>query len=336
MTIRAATNHAYDRYLVDGLTLEIVWTVVPAIILIGIALPSMQLLYLMDETVDPSLTIKIIGHQWFWEYEYPDQEPPVIYESYMVPAGELEPGQLRLLEVDHRLIVPVDAHIRILVTSDDVLHSFAVPALGIKIDAVPGRLNQVGLLIKRPGVFYGQCSELCGANHSFMPIVIEAVSSNKFIDWILTKSEGENAIDIPLVPLSGTEDTSSLVLEPIIPTEPLFTTKELAPVLDTIHSDNSDNSVQSELSAPDIVSGAINLDRADASEKMPESEPLQNLVSNHNTPAELPAQGALDSAPPTDISISKLPITQIIIDSHMGSEPIQEDAQPTPYTLCKN
>nr|CDG50862.1 cytochrome c oxidase subunit II [Urticina eques] len=186
LIVKALSGKAYHRYLVDGTLLEIVWTIVPAIILILIAFPSLKLLYLMDEVMDPALTIKAIGHQWFWSYEYSDYQAETLeFDSYMIPTSDLNKGDFRLLEVDNRLVVPINTHVRVLVTGADVLHSFAVPALAVKMDAVPGRLNQTGFFIKRPGIFYGQCSEICGANHSFMPIVIEAVSLEKYINWVL-------------------------------------------------------------------------------------------------------------------------------------------------------
>jgi cytochrome c oxidase subunit 2 len=189
LIIKALSGKAYHRYLVDGTLLEIVWTVVPAIILVLIAFPSLKILYLMDEVMDPALTIKAIGHQWYWSYEYSDYQTETLeFDSYMVPTSDLNKGDFRLLEVDNRLVLPINTHVRILVTGADVLHSFAVPALAVKMDAVPGRLNQTGVFIKRPGIFYGQCSEICGANHSFMPIVIEAVSLDKYINWVLSGS----------------------------------------------------------------------------------------------------------------------------------------------------
>lgn len=184
---KALSGKAYHRYLVDGTLLEIIWTIIPAIILVFIAFPSLKLLYLMDEVMDPALTIKAIGHQWYWSYEYSDYQTETLeFDSYMVPTSDLNKGDFRLLEVDNRLVVPINTHVRVLVTAADVLHSFAVPALAVKMDAIPGRLNQTGFFVKRPGVFYGQCSEICGANHSFMPIVIEAVSLDKYINWVLS------------------------------------------------------------------------------------------------------------------------------------------------------
>nr|ABV71203.1 cytochrome oxidase subunit II [Dicranomyia hawaiiensis] len=176
-------NKFTNRYLLSGQTIEVIWTILPAIVLIFIALPSLRLLYLMDEINNPSITLKTIGHQWYWSYEYSDFLN-IEFDSYMIPTNELSPEGFRLLDVDNRVVLPMNSQIRILVTAADVLHSWTVPAFGVKVDATPGRLNQTNFLINRPGVFYGQCSEICGANHSFMPIVIESVPSNYFINWI--------------------------------------------------------------------------------------------------------------------------------------------------------
>nr|YP_009029964.1 cytochrome c oxidase subunit II [Protosalanx hyalocranius]YP_009641722.1 cytochrome c oxidase subunit II [Protosalanx chinensis]ABM46991.1 cytochrome oxidase subunit 2 [Protosalanx hyalocranius]ADQ12877.1 cytochrome c oxidase subunit II [Protosalanx chinensis]AHY86304.1 cytochrome c oxidase subunit II [Protosalanx hyalocranius]QBZ37834.1 cytochrome c oxidase subunit II [Protosalanx chinensis]QUS64016.1 cytochrome c oxidase subunit II [Protosalanx chinensis] len=171
-----------NKYILDSQEIEIIWTVLPAVILILIALPSLRILYLMDEINDPHLTIKALGHQWYWSYEYTDYED-LGFDSYMIPTQDLTPGQFRLLEADHRMVVPAELPIRVLVSAEDVLHSWAVPALGVKMDAVPGRLNQTAFIASRPGVFFGQCSEICGANHSFMPIVVEAVPLKHFENW---------------------------------------------------------------------------------------------------------------------------------------------------------
>nr|ABV71200.1 cytochrome oxidase subunit II [Dicranomyia hawaiiensis]ABV71201.1 cytochrome oxidase subunit II [Dicranomyia hawaiiensis]ABV71202.1 cytochrome oxidase subunit II [Dicranomyia hawaiiensis]ABV71204.1 cytochrome oxidase subunit II [Dicranomyia hawaiiensis] len=176
-------NKFTNRYLLSGQTIEVIWTILPAIVLIFIALPSLRLLYLMDEINNPSITLKTIGHQWYWSYEYSDFLN-IEFDSYMIPTNELSTEGFRLLDVDNRVVLPMNSQIRILVTAADVLHSWTVPAFGVKVDATPGRLNQTNFLINRPGVFYGQCSEICGANHSFMPIVIESVPSNYFINWI--------------------------------------------------------------------------------------------------------------------------------------------------------
>nr|AWD26248.1 cytochrome c oxidase subunit II [Chelonoidis duncanensis] len=161
---------------------EMIWTILPAIVLITIALPSLRVLYLMDEISNPHLTIKAMGHQWYWTYEYTDYEN-LEFDSYMIPTQDLPNGHFRLLEVDHRMVMPMESPIRMLISAEDVLHSWAVPSLGVKADAVPGRLNQSTFIITRPGVFYGQCSEICGANHSFMPIVVESVPLKHFENW---------------------------------------------------------------------------------------------------------------------------------------------------------
>ena len=187
--INAAEN-IQSRSVVHGTLIEIIWTVVPSMILIVVALPSFALLYSIDEIVDPSLTIKCVGHQWYWSYEYSDFESRlgiINFDSYMIPEEDLEVGELRLLEVDNRIVLPVNTHIRVLVTAADVLHSWAVPSLGIKVDACTGRLNQTSLFILREGVFYGQCSEICGVGHANMPIVVESVSVEKYITWLSEK-----------------------------------------------------------------------------------------------------------------------------------------------------
>lgn len=168
-----------------GTMLEIVWTILPAVVLIGIAVPSFALLYAIDEIIDPMLTIKVIGHQWYWSYEYSDfNDNEILFDSYMIPEEDLLEGDLRLLEVDRKLWLPTHTYIRVLVTSIDVIHSWSVPSFGIKMDALPGRLNQVSLFLKREGIFYGQCSELCGVNHGFMPIGVKAVPLNLFNFWV--------------------------------------------------------------------------------------------------------------------------------------------------------
>nr|QZH43597.1 cytochrome c oxidase subunit II [Coboldia fuscipes] len=176
-------NTYTNRFLLSGQMIEIIWTILPAIVLMFIALPSLRLLYLLDEINDPSITLKSIGHQWYWSYEYSDFNN-VEFDSYMIPTNDLEMNGFRLLDVDNRVVLPMNSQIRILVTAADVIHSWTVPALGVKIDGTPGRLNQTNFLMNRPGLFFGQCSEICGANHSFMPIVIESVPMNYFIKWI--------------------------------------------------------------------------------------------------------------------------------------------------------
>ena len=163
--------------------LEITWTLLPGIILILLALPSLRLLYLIEETTNPLLVVKIIGHQWYWSYDY-GATTGLEFDSFIVPTRDLNPGDLRLLEVDNRIVLPWGIEARLLVTSADVLHSWTIPSAGVKADAVPGRLNQIILTPIKPGVFYGQCSEICGANHSFIPIAIEIIHPPKWMKWV--------------------------------------------------------------------------------------------------------------------------------------------------------
>jgi len=179
--LKERNKHLFFSKIVHGTALEIIWTITPSLILIFIAIPSFALLYAIDEVIDPALTVKVLGNQWFWSYEFSDSLQEEKFDSYMIPEAELSFGSLRLLEVDNALVLPINTHIRFLISSTDVLHSFAVPSLGIKVDAVPGRLNQLSAYIKRSGVFYGQCSELCGVNHGFMPIKIKAVPVEVFV-----------------------------------------------------------------------------------------------------------------------------------------------------------
>nr|AAF98022.1 cytochrome c oxidase II [Pyrgus communis] len=181
MMISLFFNKFINRFLLEEQMIEMIWTILPAITLIFIALPSLRLLYLLDELNNPLITLKSIGHQWYWSYEYSDFSN-VEFDSYMINSNEL--NNFRLLDVDNRITLPMNNQIRILVTATDVIHSWTVPALGVKVDANPGRLNQTNFFINRPGLFFGQCSEICGANHSFMPIVIESISIKNFINWI--------------------------------------------------------------------------------------------------------------------------------------------------------
>nr|YP_010400219.1 cytochrome c oxidase subunit II [Mesembrina meridiana]QLY89481.1 cytochrome c oxidase subunit II [Mesembrina meridiana]UQS75918.1 cytochrome c oxidase subunit II [Mesembrina meridiana] len=176
-------NNYVNRFLLHGQMIEIIWTILPTIILLFIAFPSLRLLYLLDEINEPAITLKAIGHQWYWSYEYSDFLN-IEFDSYMIPNNEMMIDSFRLLDVDNRVVLPMNSQIRILITAADVIHSWTIPALGVKVDGTPGRLNQTNFLINRPGLFYGQCSEICGANHSFMPIVIESIPVNYFIKWI--------------------------------------------------------------------------------------------------------------------------------------------------------
>nr|AWI62639.1 cytochrome c oxidase subunit II [Epimeria frankei] len=168
-----------NRFLLQDQTTEIIWTLIPVFILLAIALPSLQTLYLLDDPFTPNLTVKSIGHQWFWSYEYSDF-PQMEFDSYMLPSEDTKTNN-RLLESDNSVLLPTLTKIRMISTSTDVIHAWTVPSLGLKTDSVPGRLNQLIFMIKRPGIFYGQCSEICGANHSFMPIKIEAMPISNFI-----------------------------------------------------------------------------------------------------------------------------------------------------------
>lgn len=170
-------------------TIEVIWTVIPVIILIAIAIPSMKMLYYMDRTIEPEMTVKVTGYQWYWGYDYPDHRD-INVTSYMIPDKDIDPakGQVRLLSADNPMVLPVDTDIQFLVTAADVLHAFAVPAFGIKTDAVPGRINDTWVRITEPGVYYGQCSELCGKGHAYMPIEIHAVSKEEFAAWVDAKA----------------------------------------------------------------------------------------------------------------------------------------------------
>ena len=162
--------------------IEVIWTVVPVIILVVIAVPSFRLLYYVDRAVDAEMTVKVTGRQWYWDYEYPDHGG-FTFSSIMIPEDQLKPGQRRLLEVDNPVVLPVGTTIRMLVTAGDVIHSWALPAFGNKDDAVPGRINETWIRIDKEGVYYGQCSEICGTSHAYMPIQVVAVSKEQFARW---------------------------------------------------------------------------------------------------------------------------------------------------------
>jgi cytochrome c oxidase, subunit II len=179
---RASRNPVPTRTAHNTL-LEVAWTVIPVLILVIIAIPSFKLLYYQDRAQDAEMTIKVVGHQWYWSYEYPDHGD-LRFDSYMVQDEDLQPGQKRLLEVDNRLVLPVDTTIRVLVAGTDVIHSWFVPSLGVQIYSLPGRLNETWVRVDKPGVYYGQCNQICGINHAFMPIAIEAVSKEEFARWL--------------------------------------------------------------------------------------------------------------------------------------------------------
>ncbi len=178
--------------------LEVVWTAVPIVILVIIAIPGMRLLYFHDRAHDYEMTLKVTGHQWYWTYSYPDQGE-FEFDSIMIPDDDLQEGQPRLLTVDNRVVLPVDTNIQVLITADDVIHNWAVPALGMKIDAVPGRTNERWVRIDKEGTYYGMCSELCGVNHGFMPIQVEAVSKEAFAEWVKQAKEEFARADRPAV-----------------------------------------------------------------------------------------------------------------------------------------
>lgn len=174
--------------------LEVIWTTIPIIILVALSIPSLRLHYFMERDIDSEMTLKVVGYQWYWHYEYPDAGG-VNFDSYILKDKDLKEGDHRLLAVDNRLVVPVDTKIRVLVTGADVIHAFAVPAFGIKRDAIPGRLNETWFKATKIGVFYGQCSELCGVGHGFMPIVVEVVSKEDFNKWIASKKKDAGIVD---------------------------------------------------------------------------------------------------------------------------------------------
>lgn len=181
--IRIIQNKQTTRFILEGQILETIWTIAPAIILVFIAIPSLRLLYLIDEIHNPVITLKAVGHQWYWSYEYSDFTK-LEFDSYIVQQEDQQIDTFRLLDTDNRIVLPINSPIRLIVTAADVLHAWTVPRLGVKTDATPGRLNQVRFSINRPGLLYGQCSEICGANHRFIPIVVERVSTNQFINWV--------------------------------------------------------------------------------------------------------------------------------------------------------
>ena len=164
-------------------TIEIVWTLVPCLILIIMAVPSFKVLYSQDKVPPADVTVKAIGYQWYWGYEYPDEN--IIFDSYMIEDKDLKGNQPRLLSVDNEVVVPVNKNIKVLITANDVLHAWALPSFGVKRDAVPGRINETWFKADRTGTFYGQCSELCGIKHAFMPIEVRVVTEEEYQDWLL-------------------------------------------------------------------------------------------------------------------------------------------------------
>jgi len=186
--------------------IEMLWTVVPVLILVIIAIPSFKLMYYMDRVPNPEMTIKVTGHQWYWSYEYPDQGG-LTFDSNMIPEDQLKPGQKRLLDVDNPLVVPADTIIRVLITGTDVIHSWFVPSFGVQEYAIVGRLNESWMKIEHPGTYYGQCNQICGVNHAFMPIKVEALSKDAFQHWLgdakkkfARHEDGTGAVRVAAVP----------------------------------------------------------------------------------------------------------------------------------------
>nr|YP_011014799.1 cytochrome c oxidase subunit II [Eusudasina nantouensis]WQB38480.1 cytochrome c oxidase subunit II [Eusudasina nantouensis] len=172
-------NKFNNRTIMENQMLETIWTISPAILLVMIAMPSLKILYLMEEINNPSITVKTMGHQWYWTYQLSDKKKLEL-ESYM----SKKKNKIRLMDVDNRLVLPFNTQMRLILSSSDVIHSWTIPSIGVKMDAIPGRLNQMSMMLKKPGIFMGQCSEICGTNHSFMPITLESVSMKKFIKWM--------------------------------------------------------------------------------------------------------------------------------------------------------
>jgi len=181
---RASKNPVPSR-VSHHTALEVAWTTIPVLILIVIAIPSFRIVYFQDKTENADLTVKVVGHQWYWEYQYPDNGD-VSFTSYMIPADELKEGQIRNLDVDNRVVVPANKNIRLLVTSGDVIHSFFIPSLGVQRYAIPGRTIETWVKVDGPGVYYGQCNQICGTNHSAMPIAVEALNDADFAAWIIS------------------------------------------------------------------------------------------------------------------------------------------------------
>lgn len=182
--VTLSLRNSFNKIIIESQPLELFWTITPTFILIFIGIPSIRLLYILDEVFNPLITIKILGHQWYWSYEYSDFQN-VEFDSFILKSANRPHNNLiRLIDVDNRIIIPMNCQTRALVSAADVIHAWTIPALGVKVDAIPGRLNQLNFSISRPGLFYGQCSEICGANHRFIPIVIERTSSSIFINWI--------------------------------------------------------------------------------------------------------------------------------------------------------
>ena len=178
---RASANPNPSRRT-HNVTVEILWTLIPCLILIVMAVPSFKILYKQDTIPKADLTIKAVGYQWYWGYEYPDEN--IIFDSYMIEEKDLKADQPRLLAVDNEVVVPVNKVVKVLITANDVLHAWALPSFGVKRDAVPGRINETWFKAEKEGTYYGQCSELCGIKHAFMPITVKVVSEEDYQEWL--------------------------------------------------------------------------------------------------------------------------------------------------------
>lgn len=189
-------------------TIEILWTVIPIMILIGIAIPSFRLLYFADRTQEADMTLKIIGNQWYWSYEYPDHGN-FTFDANLVPDDELKPGQKRLMETDNPVVLPVGKNVRLLMTATDVLHAWAVTTFGVRLDTVPGRINETWVRVDKPGTFYGFCSELCGAGHAYMPIMVKAVPQAEFDAWVMKAKKEFARADEPVRPVKAAKALST-------------------------------------------------------------------------------------------------------------------------------
>jgi cytochrome c oxidase subunit 2 len=203
---RASRNPTPSRNSHNTL-LEVAWTLIPVLILVGVFIPSFKLLKYIDRTTDAEMTLKVTGHQWYWSYEYPDQGE-LKFDSYMIQTADLKPGQKRLLEVDNRIVLPVDTNVRIVIAGTDVIHSFFVPSLALQVYAMPGRLNEMWVRIDKPGVYYGQCNQICGVNHAYMPIAVEAVSKADYEKWVVEakkKFAATGAEPVAVAAVSGSE-----------------------------------------------------------------------------------------------------------------------------------
>jgi len=192
---RASKNPVPSR-ISHHTALEVAWTVIPVLVLVAIAIPSFRLIYFEDRTTAADLTIKVTGHQWYWEFTYPDQGG-IDFSSYMIKDEDLQPGQLRHLEVDNRVVVPVGKNVRILTTSADVIHSFFIPSLGVQRYAIPGRTIETWVRVDKPGVYYGECNQICGTNHSVMPISVQAMTDQDFAAWVDDAKKKYAAAEVP-------------------------------------------------------------------------------------------------------------------------------------------